>query len=174
MAPKHCFMKQYQFHFILLLCCSYVSTSAQFYKFFSKLSSLETESGAIELNDGFVFGFTETNPHKNFHENILLIKTSERGGIVWSKRYDAGNGISLHLIEMIHTADDKILISGITGPDNNFNGSNRCILLLDEKGNIAWANKYFPGYAFDYRGLVQLQNSSFVFSVMADGTYPSV
>ena len=168
-------MKQRTLLFLLFISCfSFKKANAQFYKFFKNLSSLETESSAIELDQGFVFGFTESSNDKNFHENILLIKTSGSGNIIWSKRYDAGTGTSLHLMEMMRTADNKILISGLCGPDNKYYRSPRCIIKLNAAGNILWAKKYTKSTIYDSKGLVQLKDSSFVFSLLTAENSPAI
>ncbi|HEX5155292.1 MAG TPA: T9SS type A sorting domain-containing protein [Parafilimonas sp.] len=160
---------------LLFICCfSFKKANAQFYKFFKNLSSLETESSAIELDKGFVFGFTETNDDKNFHENILLIKTSRSGNIIWSKRYDAGAGTSLQLMEMIRTADNKILISGLCGPNNKAFRSPRCIIKLSAAGNIIWAKKYTKSTTYSSKGLAQLKDSSFVFPLRTEDGSPGL
>jgi len=168
-------LKQRTLLFLLFISCFSVNkANAQFYKFFKNLSSLETESSAIELDQGFVFGFTESSNDKNFHENILLIKTSGSGNIIWSKRYDAGTGTSLHLMEMMRTADNKILISGLCGPDNKYYRSPRCIIKLNAAGNIIWAKKYTKSTIYDSKGLVQLKDSSFVFSLLTAENSPAI
>lgn len=166
-------MKQKIFFLTMLICMFLCNTThAQFYNSF-KLTTLETESAAIEMDNGLVFGFTETNTKANFHDNILLIKTNRNGNIAWSKKYDAGTGNSVHLMEMSRTLDNGILISGIAGPDNNFNGSKRCILKLNAKGNLIWAKKYSSTNPFDSKGLVELKDSFYVFSLMTTGKLPA-
>jgi hypothetical protein len=155
-------------------CFSFKKANGQFYKFFQNLFSLETESSAIELDKGFVFGFTEASNDKNSHQNILLIKTTRSGNIIWSKRYDAGDGTSLQLMEMIRTADNKILISGLCGPDNKAFRSPRCIIKLNAAGDIIWFRKYTKSTVYNYKGLVQLKDSSFVFSLRTEDGSPGI
>jgi hypothetical protein len=156
-------MKQKILSLFVFYCLLNVTAVAQFYHSFENSSFLQQATAAIELNDGFVFGFTESNSQQNFHENILLIKTNASGNIIWSKRYDAGTGISVRLSEMMRTFDNEILISGSTGLDNNFNSS-RCLLKINSKGKILWLKKYNSGNPYNFKGLVQLKDSSFVFS----------
>jgi hypothetical protein len=150
-------MKQFLIFIVPLFCLCNISVNGQFYNSFIKNTFLEQETSAIQLSDGLVFGFTESDPHNNFHQNILLIKTTASGNTVWTKRYDAGPGVSLHLIEMLRTFNNEILISGETGVS-------RCILKINGAGNVVWAKEYGPGAVFSFKGLVQLKDSSFVFS----------
>src|SRR5258706_63834 len=113
-------MRQKMILILFCYCTFNTEVFSQFYNSFENSSFLQRATAAIELGDGFVFGFTESNSQQNFHENILLIKTSVSGNIIWSKRYDAGTGISLQLTEMLRTFDNEILISGQTGIDINF------------------------------------------------------
>ncbi|WP_018611673.1 Ig-like domain-containing protein [Segetibacter koreensis] len=135
----------------------------QFYNSFSSPRLLEQESSAIELKDGFVYGFTESNSEKKFHKNILLIKANASGKILWSKRYDAGARVSIKLVEMISTFNDDVLISGEIG-GNNDPDIKRCVLKISKTGKLIWAKQYKLGnpLSFYSTALVQLQDSSFV------------
>jgi hypothetical protein len=162
--------------FLLLIICGCISTSvtAQFYNAFNNSNIFERETSAIPLGNGFVFGYTSTNSHQNFHEEILLVKTNNTGSIVWSKQYDAGTGTSLHLIEMINAINNEILVSCIISLDNNFGTAQRCLLKLNTSGAVVWCKKYTGGNPFDYKGLVQLKDSSFVLSTMAGQLNPGI
>ncbi len=150
-------MKRFYIISVTIFCLCNTAIFGQFYNSFVNSTLLERETSAIQLNDGLVFGFTESDSHNNFHQNILLIKTNASGNIIWSKRYDAGAAGSLHLIEMLRTFSNEILISGETGVS-------RFVLKISAAGNLVWAKKYASGAVFSFRGLVQLKDSSFVFS----------
>ena len=155
----------------LLFVC--LTAFGQFFNSIVSSSFIRQESSAIELKDGFVFGFTESNTQQNFHENILLIKTDAAGNLIWSKHYDAGIGISVRLIQMIRTFNDEILISGETGADNNFTSS-RCILKIGAAGKLMWAKRYTSSSPYNVKGLVQLKDSSFVFANADQQLYPDL
>jgi len=159
---------------LLIFCLQSISSTAQFYKTVTDTSYVLTESSAITLNDGFVFGFTESNAKQNFHDNILLVKTNTSGNITWSKTYDAGTGKSIHLIEMLHTANNEILISAITGLDNNFTSNNTCLLKINPDGTVVWVKKYTSVDPLDSRGLVQLKDGSFVAAINVNNNNPGI
>ena len=167
-------MKQKILSFIFFCCLLNAAAFAQFYNSFENSSFLQTATAAIELNDGFVFGFTESNSQQNFHENILLIKTNASGTIIWSKRYDAGTGFSVELSEMLRTFDNEILISGATGLDNNFGSTSRYLLKINSKGKVVWSKNIFRETHTDFKGLVQLKDSSFVFANTIQQLYPGL
>lgn len=166
-------MKQ-KIRFLLASCCCILTASlhAQFYNSFTNPFYFETASATIEMKDGVVFGFTESNPRRQYHQNILLIKTNTNGGIIWSKRYDAGSGISVKLIDMLHSFDNEILISGEISGDNDYNSTKRVILKINSAGQLIMAKKYAAGNPYNDKGLVQLKDSSFVFTNAMQDYYP--
>ena len=168
-------MKNKLWLLLSIICgCISASVTAQFYNAFTNSNIFERETSAIPLGNGFVFGYTSTNSRQNFHENALLVKTNNTGSIVWTKQYDAGTGTSLHLIEMINTINNEILISCIISLDNNFGSAQRCLLKLNSNGAVVWCKKYTGGNPYDYKGLVQLKDSSFVLSTMSGQLNPGI
>jgi len=135
---------------------------AQFYKSVN-VETNDVVTGVIAMNNGFVYGFTEFSSVPHNHNHILLIKTNATGIVAWSKAYDVGPDTSLTLVQMIHTFDDGILLSGEVSTDNRI-GAKRCVIKLRANGSLSWAKQFGNGDAYSFKGLLQLQDSSFVFS----------
>ncbi len=167
-------MQKIYFLLAITYCCVFTTASAQFYKSFTKLSTVERETAAIELDNGFVFGYTETIASQNFHDYIVLVKTNKTGTVLWCRKYEAPAGISIKLMEMMRTADNHIIITGITGLDNDFVSATRSVMKLTANGSIVWAKKYTSGNPYDCMGLAQLKDSSIVFSAMITNMYPGI
>lgn len=151
------------FQLYLLFCLLSSAVFGQFYYSLENVTDPEIETASLVMKNGFVFGFTESAGQPKYHKNILLVSTDTAGNILWTKRYDAGTGVSIKLVEMIRTFDNKIVVSGEIFRDNTYPPA-RFVMKLNANGNLQWSKKYSSHNAYDFRGLVQLDDSSLLFS----------
>jgi hypothetical protein len=147
-----------------------------FYQKFPTPLILDYDADAVEAGNGFVMADNEVNAAVNFHSVIRLTRTDYAGNVIWSKHYDAGAGISVHMYEMIKTLDGSVLAEGYIGPDNDVISSQKFILKADTAGNIIWTRQYASTLPYDKGVIVQLPDSDYAFSLngISPGSYPAI
>ncbi|CAN5394952.1 hypothetical protein BH11BAC1_BH11BAC1_11070 [soil metagenome] len=164
--------------FLLLIISLFTSTTfaQNFYQKFPTPLILDYDADAVEIGNGFMMADNEVNAAVNFHSTIRLTRTDNSGNILWSKHYDAGSGISIHMYELVKTLDGCVLAEGYIGPDNDIIASQKFILKADTAGNILWAKEYASTLPYDRGVIVQLPDSNYVFSLngISAGTYPAI
>jgi hypothetical protein len=145
-----------------------------FYQKLPTALNLDYDVAATEVITGYILGDNEVNSASNFHGVVRLIRTDHSGNIIWAKKYDAGSGISVHLLHMLTTYDNYILALGYIGPDNNSTASQKFVMKLDPLGNILWSKQYSSTLAYQENAIVQSDSAGYVFAmnVFSGGNYP--
>jgi hypothetical protein len=152
---------------LFLFFCVQICLAQTFYNKFPTSLVLDYDVAAVEISNGYILGDNEMDPPFNFHEGIRFIHTDYSGSVLWSRKYDAGNGNSVHLFQLVKTSDDYVLAIGYVGPDNNSVASQRFVMKLDIFGNVLWAKQYSSTVAYNASTIVQVSDTEYVFSMGA-------
>lgn len=133
----------------------------------------ETVNDVLQLPDGgFMMTAEKYQPHKQEGENLTLLKTDDKGNLVWKKIYDEG-GNETEGFSMQQTPEKNYIIAGMVKnmtmiSDAFFSMSaedqGMYLLKVDGNGGKLWSRR------FDY-GADNVSSTGTSVLVAADGTY---
>ena len=98
--------------------------------------------------------------------DVLLIKTTAVGNLVWAKRYDGLFNEEGHDVEQ--TPDGGYIVTGVALRDSSTQLDNTLLMKTDGDGNVQWANAYGGAYQSPGWTVRQLNGGGFIISGWAN------
>ena len=113
---------------------------------------------AVPMPNGDVVVFGMAKTHSTDGRDFFLMRVTEKGRIVWAKRYARkGDETIIDYTDAKPTSDGGIILTAITGGNRN----RLAVVKINGNGNIEW-QKVFPEYEAAAWDIIQTSDGGFV------------